>query len=41
MIPAMKSWPIEVLVATPYTIITMDGGITVPSEPAHPRSAQE
>src|SRR5947208_16196576 len=33
MMPAMKSWPTDVLVATAYITITMDGGIRMPSAP--------
>ena len=29
----MKSWPTEVLVATEYMTITIDGGIRMPSAP--------
>jgi hypothetical protein len=32
--PAMNSLPTEVSVAAPYTTITMDGGIRMPSVPA-------
>src|SRR5689334_8573142 len=31
--PAMNSWPTEVLVATEYMTITIDGGIRIPSAP--------
>ena len=33
MTPAMNSWPTEVLVATEYITITIDGGIRMPSAP--------
>src|SRR5512147_599936 len=33
MMPAMNSWPTEVLVATAYITMTIDGGIRMPSAP--------
>ena len=32
--PAMNSLPTDVSVVAPYTTITMDGGIRIPSVPA-------
>jgi hypothetical protein len=33
--------PIEVPVVTPRMIMTIEGGMTVPSEPAHPSRLHE
>ena len=33
MTPAMNSWPTDVLVATEYITMTIDGGIRMPSAP--------
>ena len=37
--PAMNSWAIDTLAATPYTIMMIEGGIRSPSVPAPARVA--